>query len=80
MSHEAPRRPRPEGVVSVAATCPDIDKLCLAVRRAARGGPLQDRLMLSLLEGLRAENMQLRKNAALWERACRDEWDKPTHG
>ena len=62
--------------MSVAATCPVIDKLCSAVRRMTRGGPPQDRLMLSMLETLRSENMQLRKNAALWERACRDEWER----
>ena len=62
------RLQRPAGYVAVAHTCPTIDKaISLAGKMLVREHGDE---MKELLETIRADNIQLRANAAKWESAA----------
>lgn len=63
---------RPAGYKPVEHTCPLIDRVIAIVKRLD-GGCVEGCDALDMLEQLRAQNAQLRANAAAWETACKDE-------
>jgi len=63
-------RPRPAGYRAVEHTCPEIDKLRRIIMWHMVDGDAQARAMVHL-ETIRQQNIQLRENAAVYERRAR---------